>query len=443
MDHPAVVHDINVLTVVASESYKTFVGALQQEIAEGLTSRPRQANEAYFKDKVLATDAGPVNVTQELAAGIEFYLVQQGYVDRQKNITEKYHKAKTDGALAELPDDLKPYAAQVFALVDTVFSDAAMPKPVDGRKPKTNALNPNFDKKEFKELWERINQKAVYRVDFESDELIKKCVVALESELNVTPLQYTVQVGHQADALTADQLKSGDGFKLGETRTEQGKSVHSRVSYDLLGKIAESVQLTRKTVAEILSGMQSVIFAQYKQNPEQFISECSRIIKEQKATVIIERLSYDAVAERYDTNIFTAAQTGNDFTRATEKLKKHIFDYAMVDSDVERNFVGELDTSAEVVVYAKLPRGFLIPTPVGDYNPDWAISFVEGTIKHIYFVAETKGTLSSMQLRPDEKTKIDCARKFFAEIAASVPNNKIRYDVVDSYYSLMALVRSA
>lgn len=443
MDHPAVVHDINVLTVVASESYKTFVGALQQEIAEGLTSRPRQANEAYFKGKVLVTEAGPVDVTQEMAAGIEFYLVQQGYVDRQKNITEKYHQAKTDGALAELPEDLNPYAAQVFALVDTVFSDAAMPKPVDGRKPKTNALNPNFDKKEFKELWERINQKAVYRVDFESGELIKKCVAALERELNVLPLQYTVQVGQQADALTADELKSGDGFKLGETRTEQGKSVHSRVSYDLLGKIAESVQLTRKTIAEILSGMQPVVFAQYKQNPEQFISECSRIIKEQKATVIIERLSYDAVQERYDTNIFTAAQAGNDFSRATEKLKKHVFDYAMVDSDVERNFVGELDTSAEVVVYAKLPRGFLIPTPVGDYNPDWAISFVEGTVKHIYFVAETKGTLSSMQLRPDEKTKIDCARKFFAEIAALVPNNKVRYDVVDSYSSLMALVRSA
>ena len=279
-------------------------------------------------------------------------------------------------------------------------------------------------------------------MDFESSELVKKCVSALDKELNVTPLQYTVQVGQQTDALSADQLKTGDGFKLDQTRTEQGKSVHSRVSYDLLGKIAESVQLTRQTVAEILSGMQSVVFAQYKQNPEQFISECSRIIKEQKATVIIERLSYDAVEERYDTNIFTAAQTGNDFSKATNKLKKHVFDYAMVDSEVERKFVGELDTSTEVVVYAKLPRGFLIPTPVGDYNPDWAISFVEGSVKHIYFVAETKGTMSTMQLRPDEKTKIDCARKFFTELAATVPNEKIRYDVVDSYAALMALVKT-
>jgi restriction endonuclease len=178
MDNPAVVHDINVLTVVASESYKDFVGALQKEIAEGLSSRPRQASEAYFKGKVLATETGPVTVTPEMAAKMEFYLVQQGYVDWQTNITDKYHQAKTDGALAGLPDVLKPYAAQVIALIDTVFSDAAMPKPEDGRKPKTNALNPNFDKQEFKELWARINQKAVYRVAFDSAELVAKCVSA-------------------------------------------------------------------------------------------------------------------------------------------------------------------------------------------------------------------------------------------------------------------------
>ena len=440
MDNPAVVHEINVLTVVASESYKDFVGGLQKEIAEGLSSRPRQANEAFFKGKLLTTDEGSVPVTQEMAAGIEFYLVQQGYVDRQKNITDKYHQAKTEGMLAELPDDLKRYALQVFALIDTVFSEAALPKPEDGRKPKTNSLNPNFDKKEFKELWARINQKAVYRVDFDSSELTAKCISALESELRVTPLQYTVQVGQQADDISAEKLQKGDSFKLSDTRHEEGKSIHSGVAYDLLGKIAEGVKLTRRTVAEILSGIQPAVFTQYKQNPEQFISECSRIIKEQKATVIVERLTYDSVDDRYDTSIFTAAQTGNDFSRATEKLNKHVFDYAMVDSDVERKFVGELDTSVDVVVYAKLPRGFLIPTPVGDYNPDWAISFVEGSVKHIYFVAETKGTMSSMQLRHDEKTKIDCARKFFAGISQAGAPNNVRYDVVDSYSKLMDLV---
>ncbi|EGF47240.1 type III restriction enzyme, res subunit, partial [Lacticaseibacillus rhamnosus MTCC 5462] len=111
----------------------------------------------------------------------------------------------------------------------------------------------------------------------------------------------------------------------------------------------------------------------------------------------------------------------------------HIYDYAIVDSDIERRFVQELDTSSEVVVYAKLPRGFLIPTPVGDYNPDWAISFREGSVRHIYFLAETKGSMSSLKLREIEKTKIECARRFFDEISQRVTQDRVRYDVVTDY----------
>ncbi|CRK76294.1 type III restriction-modification system StyLTI enzyme res [Nereida ignava] len=441
MDHPSVVHDINVLTVVASESYKDFVSNLQKEISDALVARPRKANEAYFKEKVLRTEHGDVPVTSEMAAQIEFYLIQNGYVDHQRQVVEAYHTAKAEEALAPLPDTLMQYAPQVFELVDSVFSADALSRIVDdGRKPKTNPLNDNFEKKAFKELWERINQKAVYRVDFDSDELVEKCVAALNKELNVTPLQYTVQVGSQGDSLTAEQLSDGKGFKVKDTRIEYGQSAFSSVKYDLLQEVSENAQLTRHTVARILSSMEKAVFDQFKKNPEQFISEASRLIKEQKATVIIERLTYDAVEERHDVGIFTAAQTGNDFSKATEKLTKHVFDHAIVDSNVEREFVAELDTSSEVVVYAKLPRGFLIPTPVGDYNPDWAISFEEGSVRHIYFVAETKGSMSSMKLRPDELTKIECARKFFAEISkADLPNN-VRYDVVDSYSKLMDLV---
>jgi type III restriction enzyme len=441
MDHPSMVHDINVLTVVASESYKDFVANLQKEISEALASRPRKANEAYFKEKVLRTEHGDVSVTPEMASQIEFYLIQNGYVDHQRQVVEAYHTAKTEEALAPLPDTLMQYAPQVFELVDSVFSADALSRIVDdGRKPKTNPLNDNFEKKAFKELWERINQKAVYRVDFDSDELVEKCVAALNKELNVTPLQYTVQVGSQGDSLTAGQLSDGKGFKVKDTRIEHGQSAFSSVKYDLLQEVSENAQLTRQTVARMLSSMEKAVFDQFKKNPEQFISEASRLIKEQKATVIIERLTYDAVEDRHDIGIFTAAQTGNDFSKATDKLTKHVFDHAIVDSNVEREFVAELDTSSEVVVYAKLPRDFLIPTPVGDYNPDWAISFEEGSVRHIYFVAETKGSMSSMKLRPDELTKIECARKFFAEISkADLPNN-VRYDVVDSYGKLMDLV---
>ena len=442
MDNPAVVHDINVLTVIASESYKDFVAGLQHEISETLSARPRQATAGFFTGKLLHTEHGQVEVNADMGSGIEFYLVQNGYVDRQKNIVDKYHEAKATGLLAELPDDLKPYAEQVFALIDTVFSEGQLPKIEDGRKPKTNPLNANFDKKEFQALWQLINRKAVYRVDFSSDELVRKCIAALDKELRVTPLQYTVQKGIQKDGLTDDQLRGGDGFEVEETATEYGDSIHSRVRYDLLGKVAENAHLTRATAANILRGIQSAVFDQFRQNPEHFIAEASRLTTEQKAAMVIERLAYDEVEERYDVDIFTANQTGQDFSRATEKLKNHVYDYAITDSDVERRFVKELDVSSEVVVYAKLPRGFLIPTPVGDYNPDWAISFRAGSVKHIYFVAETKGSMSSMKLREIEKTKIECARRFFHEISQQVTDEKVKYDVVTDYGTLMDVVSS-
>ena len=440
MDHPAVVHDINVLTVVASESYKDFVTGLQKEIAETLSSRPRQANEEYFTGKTFITDDGPVEVTSAMAKQIYRYLVKNDYTDDADQIADAYHVAKTSGGLADLPEELKPHKELVFQLIDSVFSDAQLPKVDDARNPKTNPLNSNFEKKEFQELWARINRKAIYKVEFDSAELIRKSVGALDSQLHVTPLQYTIQAGVQIEQLTDGQLRDGEAFTVTSTSTEQGNSIHSLVKYDLVGKVAEIAHLTRDTTATILAQIAPRVFEQFTKNPESFITEASRIIAEQKAAMVIEHLVYDAVDDRYDVDIFTANQAGQDFSRATSRLMNHIYDYAITDSDVERDFVRDLDASSEVVVYAKLPRGFLIPTPVGDYNPDWAISFKAGSVKHIYFVAETKGTMSSMKLRAIEAAKIQCARQFFSEISRSVESNSVKYDVVDSYSRLMDLV---
>ncbi len=441
MDHPTIVHDINVLSVVASESYKDFVANLQQEISDTLSARPRKADEAYFTGKVLNTEAGQIEVTPAMAKQIYRYLLKNDYTDDADRIAEDYHQAKAQGELAKLPEELAPYADQIFTLVDSVFSEAQMPRFENDRAPKTNPLNDNFKKKEFQELWNRINRKAVYRVGFDSAELVRKCIAVLNKDLKITPLQYTIQAGIQSDTLTDSQLKEGRGFTISETATEvPNASIHSMVKYDLLGKLAENTQLTRRTVAEILKDMEPVAFGQFKANPEHFISEASRLIKEQKATVIIEKLSYNETDETYDTDIFTAAQTKQDFTRAGDKLKNHIYDYAITDSGVERSFVKELDSSQEVVVYAKLPRGFFIPTPVGDYNPDWAISFKEGTVKHVYFVAETKGTMSTMQLRALEEKKIACARVFFENLNERLKPEHVKYDVVTDYAKLMAIV---
>ena len=442
MDHPAIVHDINVLTVVASESYKDFVSALQKDISDSLSARPKVADEAYFTGKVLKTATGDVEVTPQLAKQIYKYLLKNDYSDDTDRITGTYHEAKKDGTLAPLPPKLQAHAEQVYLLIDSVFSDSQMFEISDDRRPKKNPLNSNFDKQEFKELWNRINRRAAYSVDFDSAELVTKAVTELDKSLRVTPLQYTIQTGEQAALVTYDGLKDGEAFVLKATESEKNvHSIHSAVKYDLIGKIADGTQLTRRTTADILKGTSVAVFAQFRTNPESFIAEAVRLINEQKATMIIEHLAYDPVEDKFDLDIFSAGQTKQDFSKAGDKLKRHIYDYAITDSGIERDFVKELDTCTEVVVYAKLPRGFLIPTPVGDYNPDWAVSFKEGTVKHVYFVAETKGSMSSMVLNEIEKTKIKCARKFFDEINRKYAPENVKYDVVNSFGKLMELVK--
>jgi type III restriction enzyme len=375
MDDPATVHEVNVLTVVASESYKDFVSGLQKDISESLSERPRIANEAYFAGKVLKTETGDVPVTPQMAKQIYKYLVKNDYTDDKDGIAAAYHEAKKEGALAPLPDDLKPHAEQIFQLIESVFSDAQMPEIGDDRKAKANPLSKTFEKKEFQELWNRINQKAAYTVHFDTAELIGKCVKALDEELHVSPLQYTVQRGEQIAEATVESLEKGEAFILKETETTDYRtSVHSAVKYDLIGTLAEKTQLMRGTIAAILTGMHKVAFDQYKTNPEDFILKAARLINEQKATVIVEHLAYDPIEDRHSVDIFTKEKSKDSLTKAM-KVDRHIYEYVFTDSKNEREFVANLDTGVEVIVYAKLPKSFFIPTPVGNYNPDWAIAF--------------------------------------------------------------------
>ena len=437
MDDPATVHEINVLTVVASESYKDFVSALQRDISDSVSARPRIANEAYFTGKVFKTPTGEMSVTPQMAKQIYKYLIKNDFVDDADRITPAYHDAKLEEKLPPLPPDLANHSEAVFALINTVFSDAQLPDIGNGRNGKINPLGSNFDKKEFQELWSKINRKAAYTVFFKTPELVTKCVSTLNKELNVSPLQYTIQRGEQLDEATYEALQQGETFALQQTETGSMRtSIHSAVKYDLIGKLTQQTQLTRRTVAEILQKMNSAVFAQYKVNPEDFILKAARLINEQKSTVIVEHLTYDMIDERHNSDIFTCKKTHDDFSKAM-KTNRHIYDYVFTDSKNEREFVKELDSSVEVVVYAKLPKSFTIPTPVGNYNPDWAIAFQEGTVKHVYFIAETKGSMSSMELRKIEECKIDCARKFFKKITS----DQIKYDVVDSYEKLMQLVK--
>lgn len=439
MDNPLNVHQINVLTVIANESYKGFVKALLKETADSLSARPKAANEDYFQGKSIKTKDGSLKIDDQMAKKIYRYLLKNDYTDDNDMIVEVYHEAKREGTLAALPEELKPHTEEIHHLISGVFSASLLPDIEDGRKAKENPLNANFDKKEFQQLWGKINRKAVYTVDFDSDELIKKCVKTLNEKgsLKISPLQYVIESGTQTDTSTYDNIKDGTAFKVSETSTETyNDSIKSSIKYDLIGQVSENTQLTRRTIASILKKMNVAVFSLYPTNPEDFIAKVSVLINEQKATTIIEHLSYDPLDEVYGSEIFTAEKQKEDFSKA-KPVNQHIYDYIFTDSKTETEFVEKLDVSSEVVVYAKLPRGFSIPTPVGSYNPDWAISFKDGSVKHVYFIAETKGTMSSLQLKEIENVKIKCAKKFFKKITS----DQVKYDVVNSYEKLMQIVQ--
>jgi len=439
------VHDINMLTVIASESYKGFVADLQSDIKTVLYDRPTTASSEYFNGKYVKVDGTPTLIDKNAADTIEFYLISNGYVDMKRKVTDKYRTDVKMGTVAPLPEEIQPMAEGIHTLIQSIYDESVLKDMfTDGHetKVKDNPLNDNFAKAEFQALWKQINHKYAYTVEFDSDELIRKSIDHINEKLFVSELQYTTTIGRQKAEMNEHEVGRGASFTGEKTRTQTLKHAQtSQIKYDLIGKIAEGTVLTRKTVAAILKGLRADKLYMFKNNPEEFISKVIKLIKEQKATMIVEHISYDQIEGEYDSTIFTAEKSTQTFDkafRATKAIQDYVFTDGSAEKSIERRFVEDLDAAQEVCVYAKLPKGFHIPTPVGNYSPDWAIAFYEGTVKHIFFVAETKGTMDSLNLRPIEQAKISCAKKLFNEMSTS----NVKYHDVDSYQSLLNVMKS-
>ena len=445
------IHKLNNLTVVTNESYKEFVSNLQSEILNTIQNRPTQATPDYFKGKIFKlSDGSSVEVTELMAKQINKHLSKHDYIDDNDQLTPKYHEAKEQGALAELPESLVAYTEQIHKLIDGLFDPKALEGMTDnGNKKLTNTINQtNLERKEFQALWSRINRKAVYQIHLDSEKLIEQSISAVERtavERNnkfVETLSYKLAEATQNDESSYEQVKAKEMFGKVTSKTEVANiSIQSQVTYDLIGNIADDTNLTRKTVARILQGINAAVFAQFKSNPEAFIREMSRIINEQQAKMVIQGLKYNPLDSTYpDNEIFVSNE---NIPLQSYKAERHIWDYVVTDSDNERKFVEELDGADEVVVYAKLPDRFQIPTPFGSYNPDWAIAFHKDKVRQIYFVAETKGSMSDSDLREKEKRKIESAKKFFATLNEEHQSleDVVQYSVIDSFGSLMKLVQ--
>ncbi|MBR5921816.1 MAG: DEAD/DEAH box helicase family protein [Bacteroidales bacterium] len=429
------VHDTNKLTVIANENYSSFVDALQKETKDTLRERPTQATVDYFKGVTVKVGEEKHTISEQEAASIVTYLYENDYIDEKGNILQDYHTDMDKGTLAPMSKKLQPIEEQVHKLIQSIFDPAALEDMVEDANGKAEVvnerLNDNAEKKEFKALWNEINHRYVYTVHYDSEELIQKAIAAINSELSVTQLKYVVTTGTQGD----DEL---DFTGEQSTRTKEMRDVStSNVPYDLVGDIAKAATLTRRTVTRILKGIQRSKLYMFKNNPEEFIRKVSHIIREQKATMIVEHISYNRTENQYDSDIFTKEKSRQTVDKAYE-AKKHILDYVFPDSQGERTFAEDLDKADEVCVYAKLPRSFHIPTPVGNYAPDWAIAFNDNMgIMHVFFIAETKGSMDSMQLKGVEKAKIDCAKKLFDRLS----DGRVRYGMVDSYAALMELIQ--
>ena len=445
-DDPATVHDINILSVVATENFSKFVGDLQKEILEACESRPKVATAAFFTNQkigAVSTEDGGEKVEHTISATeaqrIFFWLATNGYVDADGNIQKKWREDKEVGQIAALPFNLaplEPLKDKVVALVSSVYDPSAAKNIIDKDRREPLPVNANKDK--FLAIWNRINRHAIYKVAFDSDELVANCIAALDHDLMVPKTMVTIERGEQKNG--TEIAKTGNDVAHETIELDYSKV---DVRYDLIGKIADETNLTRQTVSKILCGVHKETFAKFRNNPERFIAEASRIINEQKGAKVVKNITYDILSGAYKEQTFTENQyilrsQKKSVYADGSKLKRCIYDYIPTDAQGERDFAKDLDTSELVDVYAKLPRGFKIPTPVGDYNPDWAISFVDGRVKYVYFVAETKGSMSSLDLRGIEGIKIQCAEKFFEKLQAG--DTKLRYRKVDGYNTLLGLV---
>ena len=429
------VHNINILTVIASESYDSFARGLQTEIAEAIADRPRTVTAELFVSKVIKDDKGNEQVIdQDTASAIHYDMIVHGYIDYRDVLTEKYYEDKKNGNI-KVAEKVADYADSVLEIINSVY-DARSMQPENARSNNVE-LQVDEDKlamPEFKALWSRINTKSVYVVDFDTDELIQKAITTLNSKLRVSKIYVQVETGAMEIMKSKEELLSGASF-VKEESGSYGVTItaNSNVKYDLVGKLVEETGLTRKALVAILKGIEPSVFNQFKDNPEEFIVKAAVLINEEKATAVIEHITYNVLDDHYGTEIFTDPTIKGRLGVNAIKTKKHLYDHIIYDSTRERDFAADLDINTNVAVYVKLPDGFYIATPVGHYNPDWAIAFYKGSIKHIYFVAETKGSMSSLQFRQIEQSKIHCAREHFKAISG----NNVEYYVVDSYKSLL------
>lgn len=435
------VQQLNILTIIANESYEKFARDLQSEIADAIKNRPKLVEPRLFEGRELTfNDISDNNIVNKItidntqSAEIWTSLKVNNIITKEKQLSDEYKalsKEEQRTIIEEALDkEYQPFTLSIQKLINSVYDSKDLPIENENKRVTLQIDKEKYASSEFKDLWSKINRKSYYTVDFDDEEIISKSIEEINKSLTVATLKAYITEGNMIANDTSTK------FNIEKKTTTDIQNPVNRIKYDLIGEISQNVGLLRKTVGQILLGIHPEQFAKYKLNPESFIFQISNIINSIKAQNIVSHIIYNKLDEVWDEDaIFVDSDIQGIIGQNVFDAKKHLYDKVKVDSNVEKSFAEDLDVHQNVEMYVKLPGGFFINTPVGKYNPDWAIVLNEVNKKHIYFIAETKGTSDniSLNLKGVENAKIESARQHFKVIS----NNEVTYDVVDSYEKLI------
>lgn len=429
--------DINNLTVIASESYESFAKSLQNEITASLSRKSfdKFEREIFIGKELINKEGRTLPIDETILNKIYRDFIRNDYIDENDNITQQL-KDDIANRKISIPEIMKKHQEEYTKLITSLFTNTKM-EIGNANKNNISNLKPNnnFYNQEFQDLWNRINIKSVYEVNFDSKNLVKKAAEALNNNLVISKMRVRITEGEQKNTMSVSQLKNAEFMVAGQIRNEvYDNPAVINTKYDLIGNISGDTGLTRHTIIEILKNIRKDVFEQFKYNPEEFIRKAVNLINDEKAKNMIDGITYKKTEDKFGDEIFYENNLKGKLGINAMETKRHIYDYVITDSNVEMEFAKKLE-KGEVEVYAKLPNSFKIRTPFGNYNPDWAVVLKNKDVKHIYFVAETKGSIRSNQQRGTEEGKIACARKHFKAIS----NGEIKYGVVDSYERLIDL----
>jgi type III restriction enzyme len=428
------VHEINKLTVIASESYESFARGLQIEIAATLRDRPQKANIEFFVGKMITNgQGGKYRITDDDARKINKLLYKNDIIDEDDKLTPE-GKGLVEQNNVDVPDHLVDYKDSITKILKSIYTGEGI-KPENERQQIVLKTNANFDKKEFQDLWNKISFKSIYEVKFDTPKLIEGSKDSINANLIIADRMYQIRSGELKEGSKQELAEGNAMYNEASEMVEVAVESDTNTVYDIVGEIEQLTNLTRKTIVEILKAIKEEKFLLLKKNPEEFIAKVSRLINEVKASLILNNITYHKLDERHESA--TVFSNDKSILRGAPLMKKHIYDYLTTDSNIESTFAKELDESVEVVVYAKLPKSFHVATPIANYSPDWAIVFDKDKVKQVYFVAETKGTDSTAELREIEKLKIQCASEHFKAITGV----EVQFKHVASFKTLMEIVK--